>query len=293
MTYLLSFQLIPVGSLSHQFKYGCSLAYLFNFKQTSFMALVLCGTFWGCIQSFWCFLIAFKPAAPATPKPELQKEETVENKTVADAQGGYFRIGTAALWSVCSSERHLWLQHCMANFVVSASPCGPVSVSCKLLLFSLCPLLAVQAMYWQSVSLSVSLFEDCCMTLGIHVHEFMLLVELSAYQTDDEVKLYTGSYFGVLLQPRSLLLLLPSNWSHRRRQQKISQQQRRSAIFCLLSSYLCKVCHINSNSTALYPFNWTSFVISHCVAHFWVSALSCVVLLVCVMYDGCPSLKGM
>ncbi|XP_070989795.1 obscurin-like isoform X34 [Oncorhynchus clarkii lewisi] len=30
---------------------------------------------------------AFKPAAPATPKPELQKEETVENKTVADAQG--------------------------------------------------------------------------------------------------------------------------------------------------------------------------------------------------------------
>ncbi|XP_070989792.1 obscurin-like isoform X31 [Oncorhynchus clarkii lewisi] len=29
---------------------------------------------------------AFKPAAPATPKPELQKEETVENKTVADAQ---------------------------------------------------------------------------------------------------------------------------------------------------------------------------------------------------------------
>ncbi|KAM9459446.1 obscurin-like isoform 10-T10 [Salvelinus alpinus] len=30
---------------------------------------------------------AFKPAAPATPKLELQKEETVENKTVADAQG--------------------------------------------------------------------------------------------------------------------------------------------------------------------------------------------------------------
>ncbi|KAM9459443.1 obscurin-like isoform 7-T7 [Salvelinus alpinus] len=29
---------------------------------------------------------AFKPAAPATPKLELQKEETVENKTVADAQ---------------------------------------------------------------------------------------------------------------------------------------------------------------------------------------------------------------